>query len=216
MADYNHEDVDSRGGEVYRLNSNQLNIGQLTVLLSEEEYHPDKLFYGGEKHPVLHTICSSMYPRSMDGSMLRMAQLLLSYGADIETLSQSGDTPLISASFRNRPQLAELLTSSGANVNYVSDKGTTALQCAAKHGNLDLIVKLINAGAEVQLGKASNEVRSMEEYMKGNPDLRELVDQAVKEYGRVRESNTINQNYEMMVQTDIRTFLTKIQVAVEI
>lgn len=66
---------------------------------------------------------------------------------DVNHANAFGETPLMLAVFKNRPDDVEELLKRGANVNM--EKGWTPLHYAATEGNVALLERLIKAGADV-------------------------------------------------------------------
>lgn len=74
--------------------------------------------------------------------------LLLSAGANTETRTHSGITPLIYACGLGHARAAESLLAAGADVRACDLRGRTALAAAAESGDADLVRTLLGAGAE--------------------------------------------------------------------
>ncbi|MFA5072309.1 MAG: ankyrin repeat domain-containing protein [Nitrospirota bacterium] len=78
---------------------------------------------------------------------LKASEYLIHQGADINTRTPDGDTPLILAAGLNKKDIVELLASKRADVNAVNNKGYSALIVAAMSGHEDSICPLIQYGA---------------------------------------------------------------------
>ncbi|EAY17875.1 hypothetical protein TVAG_011000 [Trichomonas vaginalis G3] len=94
------------------------------------------------------------------------AELLLSYGANIEATTETTEfimfhggnfnyrnafrqTALLVAAQKNSKETAEVLISHGANINYKDSYGHTALLIAAEHNNKETAEVLISHGANI-------------------------------------------------------------------
>jgi ankyrin repeat protein len=99
---------------------------------------------GGEHLYPLYAACHrnwSTFPR-MD-----IIELLLEWGAEIESRNRSGDTILFRAIVYKYPDLVKLLLRSGSNINAVDSSGATPLSRAIIDDEIFKI--LIEAGADV-------------------------------------------------------------------
>ncbi len=65
---------------------------------------------------------------------IRMVQLLIELGADVDVQSTGGYTPLMVAAGRGKTDIVKELLEAGANVNIKSKNGETALGIARKKG----------------------------------------------------------------------------------
>ena len=83
-----------------------------------------------------------------DGEKVRA---LLAQGADVNTPSSYGETPLMGACQHDAPETVRLLIRAGANVNAVRDTSMglwTPLKIAAMHGRAENVRLLLAAGAD--------------------------------------------------------------------
>ena len=64
-------------------------------------------------------------------NMAETAQLLITWGANVNAKSNKGSTPLHNAAWKNATETAELLIAQGAEINAKADKGRTPLHWAA-------------------------------------------------------------------------------------
>lgn len=83
-----------------------------------------------------------------------MVRLLIDHGANVNTASSQGITPLDEAAMRGQADAIALLLAKGADLNARDDKGDSALLWALMMGRTDAAVALINAGADVNIGNA--------------------------------------------------------------
>lgn len=81
---------------------------------------------------------------------LKITDLLISNGADINIQEKSGITPLMTASYRGNNQIVEYLINNGALLEIKDDFGYTALMFAANSGNLDCVKTLIKNSADIE------------------------------------------------------------------
>ena len=72
----------------------------------------------------------------------------LSLGADINTVTKDGYTPLMYAAIFNTPETVKFLIDNGADINYLYD-GETALTLAYKAKNFGTVRVLLAAGADI-------------------------------------------------------------------
>jgi uncharacterized protein len=102
-------------------------------------------------HP-LHRICDGVFSgKYTDEEAVKMAQLFLEYGANINgnKLSEKQDTPLIAAASLHADQVAIFYIEKGANINHAGCHGGTALHWAAWCGRDKVVRRLIQEGAEI-------------------------------------------------------------------
>ena len=112
---------------------------------------------------VLHRNGSSMEPRenikctplhlAANNGDLKLVQLLLDYGLDVDSLDEYGNTPLIYASrsgHRRAPSIARLLIERGADPNTRGIVGCTPLHEALEWGRIEIARLLIEHGANVE------------------------------------------------------------------
>ncbi|KJV54056.1 ankyrin repeat family protein [Orientia tsutsugamushi str. Gilliam] len=110
---------------------------------------------------------ASTRPRTYQGpsdllstESLKIAQALLTHGANVNLEDENGNTALHYAtnSFHHL-EITEILLNHGANVNAQNNLGDTALHHAAKNGLLPTVVCLLKSGANVHLkGENGNSV----------------------------------------------------------
>ena len=81
------------------------------------------------------------------GNRVRMARMLIDYGANVNATSSSGRTPLIIASEKDQLWAIDLLLDFGADKELCNSSGATALIEAVKAGHLRIVQKLLWRGA---------------------------------------------------------------------
>ncbi|MBN1972914.1 MAG: ankyrin repeat domain-containing protein [Sedimentisphaerales bacterium] len=99
----------------------------------------------GVENPMLRT---ALY-RAVMSDHRDVIELLLAYGADINTKDFQGRTPLACAFANNNVDLAKLLLSAGADVNATLSDGRTLLREAIERNNVDLVKLSLSFNAEV-------------------------------------------------------------------
>jgi hypothetical protein len=82
---------------------------------------------------------------------LKMVQLLLWYGADVNAQTSRGYTALMSLSGPSTPEVVRALITAGAKIDLQDDAGDTALMHLASDNNTGALQALIDAGANVHL-----------------------------------------------------------------
>ncbi|KAL3704793.1 hypothetical protein TMatcc_008465 [Talaromyces marneffei ATCC 18224] len=85
----------------------------------------------------------------------RIAQSLISKGAEVNALNGAGSTPLFMAIATGRRNLAYRLLAAGADVNVQNKDKLSVLALACKAGNPEFIYELASAGCDLQ-GSPSN------------------------------------------------------------
>jgi ankyrin repeat protein len=78
-----------------------------------------------------------------------VVQFLVDKGADLESTSWAGHTPLSWVAMLGYERLAKLLVNKGANLNSKDDKGRTPLSRAACHGHEAVVKLLVDEGADL-------------------------------------------------------------------
>ena len=77
-------------------------------------------------------------------------EALLQAGADVDAISNSGQTALMYAVMRNHIEVVDLLLDAGADVNAkIKSSGATALMYATMHGYTEVMRLLLNAEADL-------------------------------------------------------------------
>ncbi len=76
---------------------------------------------------------------------------LLDQGADVNSITSEGVTPLMYASENGNSSMVELLINSGADVNASPEDGFTALMSACLFNHLEAAVTLIENGADINV-----------------------------------------------------------------
>uniref|UniRef100_A0A2C9JUP8 Uncharacterized protein n=1 Tax=Biomphalaria glabrata TaxID=6526 RepID=A0A2C9JUP8_BIOGL len=80
---------------------------------------------------------------------IKLVNLLISFGADVNLKDKLGSCPLVEAVYLNDCQVLETLIKQGADLNAVNSIGYTALMIAAKDEKLQALNLLLDSGADV-------------------------------------------------------------------
>jgi len=94
---------------------------------------------------------TSLHIASIDGH-LKMFDLLLSFGANVNQTQPDGMTASMLAANNRNVEVVKQLMKSGAIVNQADENGATALMIAAYRNDLELIRFLVQHGAEDACG----------------------------------------------------------------
>ena len=82
-------------------------------------------------------------------NVARVASILIQYGANINAVTNSKETPLHAASEYGQPLVAEFLLENGAAIDLKEEWGNTSLHYASKHGRLEIVTMLVENGANI-------------------------------------------------------------------
>lgn len=82
---------------------------------------------------------------------LDIANILLSWGANLEFRYHDSVTPLFAAVENNQDEMCQFLLDRKANVNATDHRRNCALHIAAKHGFSSIVVMLMKAGAATNI-----------------------------------------------------------------
>jgi ankyrin repeat protein len=86
---------------------------------------------------------------AVENGYLSIIKKLIAKGIDIEQADKySGQTPLISAAYKEKTDVVKLLLENEANIHAVDSRGNTAFLHAAWKGNVDLMKLLLEKGAD--------------------------------------------------------------------
>ncbi|KAK0619041.1 ankyrin repeat-containing domain protein, partial [Immersiella caudata] len=77
----------------------------------------------------------------------RIVQILVEYGADINSRCKDGETPLMQAVKREDASVVWFLVDKRADMNVQNKDGATALHLAVRHGSKSIVWLLIESGA---------------------------------------------------------------------
>ena len=94
-----------------------------------------------------------MAPAPRHSTSLRSTRIcitlkLLAHGADPNTRSRFGGTPLHTAAYEHGPVVIRVLVEAGADPNVLDDDGESPLHPAARYGRPGTITALVNAGTD--------------------------------------------------------------------
>jgi ankyrin repeat protein len=99
----------------------------------------------------------------MASDEIQVMEKLLALGADPDSPSAEGATPLMNAVQSNKIHHVNLLLQSGANVNAIDKRGFTSLHRAAEMGHLDIVITLLNNGADKDISSGGHTALSFAE-----------------------------------------------------
>lgn len=77
--------------------------------------------------------------------------VLLSEGANIDTVDQNGNTPLMIAAKIGNPRIVRILLAHDPDIEKKNSEGNTALMIAAEHGQTFVVEQLIGKGASLNV-----------------------------------------------------------------
>lgn len=106
--------------------------------------HDVKSLDDGGEECLFYALCSTEGSRAM-------IELMLNNGADVNAISTSGLTPLMSATANGNLNAVNALIEAGAMINSADKFGATALMAAAESGFTSIAKSLIQSDADVML-----------------------------------------------------------------
>jgi ankyrin repeat protein len=126
--------------------------------------------------PALNAVCARFYgpnetldyPRD-----IRIMELLLAHGADINRQDKEGDTALYTCCINGQVPMAQFLLRAGANPNVTNRAGETALHAAVFRGTEELVRLLLQHGADVNI--ASRQHQTPYDISKEGSPIRDLL-----------------------------------------
>ncbi|KAK2705165.1 putative ankyrin repeat protein RF_0381 [Artemia franciscana] len=168
----------------------------------KSKVNPSYCFHGPSEDPYLKNVVSGETPlhQAVRKGRVDMCQLLIFYGAELDTMNVFDETPLVTAIRANKLDLVKILLNSGANPNYeeclplhhaiqkgsadmcklliyhgveldtINVFGETPLFTAVRDNKLDLVEILLNSGANPDIGGCLNHAVT-----EGRADLCQLL-----------------------------------------
>lgn len=97
----------------------------------------------------------------------------LKKGVDINAKNESGNTALISSSYRNNLEIVTFLVENGADINQTNKQGVSAVARAIRSNSLEVVDYLISKGADLNVtDKEGNNLTYylIKSFRKGQPD----------------------------------------------
>lgn len=134
-------------------------LSEFPHIANERQYLPDR-YYGGEGVRSFLFRAGPGYNRDETDAHVRMAQLLIDHGADVEVgRPDSNETPLLNNAWLGNLRMVDLLLANGADPNFPLPN-ETIVACAARHdhknNNGEIVAALIDAGGKWNLGDLVN------------------------------------------------------------
>ena len=112
---------------------------------------------------------------SANKGYLKLAEWLISNGAEVNMISDAGITPLHMSARKGCPEITELLISNGANINANEFGIGTPLHEAADAGKIEIVKILISNGADVNIIAEYDETPLTLAVAGGHNDIIELL-----------------------------------------
>lgn len=110
-----------------------------------------------ESEPIVAQAGDYNMRRACYDGKIEMVKLLVKEGANIETKSKYGNTPLICAAHHGETEVVRFLLEQGADIKAVGRHGNTALLSAAHAHHTDTVDLLISYGADVYVRNNFNQ-----------------------------------------------------------
>lgn len=101
--------------------------------------------------------------------------ILLSEGADVDSINQDGETPLMIASEIGNMRMLNILLIHNPDVNMKNQNGSTALMIAAENGQLYVADRLIQEGAKIDIKNNRGETAVELAAKNGHKEVLELL-----------------------------------------
>jgi ankyrin repeat protein/beta-lactamase regulating signal transducer with metallopeptidase domain len=141
--------------------------GQTTVAEFLIENKADLAAQDGRGHSLLHQAARART------DPVKLVELLIAKGADVNAKNATGDTPLHLVCYSN---VAELLIAKGADINAKDRPGYTPLYSAAEANHLEVAKLLISKGADVNAEEGSIRTTPLQyAVMLGHTDMVRLL-----------------------------------------
>jgi ankyrin repeat protein len=134
---------------------------------------PNQLGKGGMS--ALHQVATCSRPEVAG----RICKLLLSHGADLHVMEESGCSPLHLAVIFHNLEVVRVLLDKGADISTPYFKGRfTPLHLAATYGDMPMVKLLLSKGADPTAKNAYGRTPSQVAKSQGHPDVAQLIDEA--------------------------------------
>ena len=133
--------IEDRSQELY----DSANSNNLTLIkeILESPFYNTNVPMGDEELTPLMAACSKGYTE--------VAKILLEHEANPNSISKSGDTALILASYENHMGCVRLLLEKKAKIHLRNKRGDTALHKAVLRGNFDIAKLLLEKGIDINV-----------------------------------------------------------------
>ena len=120
----------------------------ISCMAVQNDRHADSNSHGGCPGSALHLASTSGHTA--------IVELLIQYGADVNSQNYNQETPLYLASRHGQLETTHLLLASGSEVSSRDSKNFTALHRAALSGHLDVVTLLLESGADINARNADD------------------------------------------------------------
>jgi uncharacterized protein len=153
------------------------------AIANRDEQEAQQLIYKGADVNYEDERVAYMTPLMVaaNRNMNKIADLLISYGADVNSVSQVGTTPLMFAVHENNLPLVKTLIKEKAKLDMQDRNGVTALMYAAHGNHVDVMKELIAAGANLNLQTLSGQTAL--DLARKHPDAAKILEQAGAVHG---------------------------------
>jgi TonB family protein len=165
----NDKDVFSFSPIDYAINENQDNIvgllAQKEPMLSADQENQQLVLLGNIKHDNYNTVSFLLDHKAKadkeyygttplivaaGSSSLKVVDLLINSGAELNKTDEKAFTPLLSACLTGRPEVVKYLLDKGAKVNVKSKTGLSAIEAAVLRNDPEMIDLLISKGVDIE------------------------------------------------------------------
>jgi uncharacterized protein len=127
------------------LNETPLEPLQMAVLMDDKDIVGLLLRHGANPNSRAGVLGTSLHLTTD----LKITQMLLEYGADIDARNGLGYTPLANAISQRNLELVDLLVEAGADVQLLYDENVSALNLAIEMGDSEMVETLLDAKCDV-------------------------------------------------------------------
>jgi len=109
--------------------------------------------------------------------------VLLAGGAEVDTVDEEGNTPLMLAAKIGNPRMVKIILAHHPEMNRVNNDGFTALMIASEQGQIHIVEKLLESGASVELTNQAGLTAADLAVRNGQPAVADLL----RDYGQPQQ-----------------------------